>query len=183
MPIRSPRRSSPTGSTSWSPAWPLACRPLLPRPLLPRPAVASVTEPGAGSLAVEPAEVAAAPAVTIPAIPPAVGPAAAAQAAVLTVPGGSAAGDLLTPADADEQPEPAAPDEEVQPDDEHDTPRRAAGHHSRHRSSGAEEPRPWPAADGRRHAPRHAAPTSASLARRVAGLVPIRMAAASHRAA
>lgn len=145
--------------------------------------VTSATEPGADSRAVAPAEVAAAPAVAIPAIPPAVAPAAAAQAAVLTVPGSSAGGDLLTPADEDEQPKAAAPDEEAQPDDERGTPRRAAGYQSRHRLSGAEEPRPWPAADGRRRAPRHAAPTSASLARRVAALVPVRMATASHRAA
>jgi hypothetical protein len=144
--------------------------------------VISATEPGADSPAGAPAEVAAAPAVAIPAIPPAVAPAAVAEAAVLTVPGSSAAGDLLTGADADDQPEPAAPDEVAQPDDERGT-RRAAGYQSRHRLSGAEEPRPWPAADGRRHAPRHAASTSASLARRVAALVPVRMAAASHRAA
>jgi hypothetical protein len=140
------------------------------------------TEPGTDSSAVTPAEVTAGPDAAIPAIPPAVAAAAAAPAAVLTVPV-SSAGDLLTPADAEEQPEHGAPEEEVQPDDELGTPRRAAGYHSRHRLSGAEEPRPWPAADGRRHAPRHAAPTSASLARRMAALVPVRMAGASHRAA
>ena len=133
--------------------------------------------PGADIPAGTPAEVTADSVAVIPADVPA----AAASAAVLTMPGSSAAGDLLTPADADELP--AVPDQESGPDDERGTPRRAAGYQSRHRLSGSEEARPWPASDGRRHAARHAAPTSASLARRMAALVPVRMAASSHRAA
>jgi hypothetical protein len=112
-------------------------------------------------------------------------PAAAALAVATT----SAADDrLLVLSHAQELPGPdelpgrAAPEEEPGPAAEHGTSRRPGGYQSRHRLSGSEDSRPWPAPEGRRHAPRHAAPTSSSLARRMSALVPVRMVAASHRA-
>jgi hypothetical protein len=125
------------------------------------------------------------PAVTVPdttaAVPPAVMmPAVAALTAAAT---SIASEQLLLAGDADAEAELVTPGEADEPGTERGAPRRASGYQSRHRQSGAEEPRPWPAADGRRHAPRHAAPASATLARRMSALVPVRLAAASHRAA
>jgi len=87
------------------------------------------------------------------------------------------------PALPDERPLPAARGEE-EPGSaaERAIGHRPGGYQSRHRQSGPEDSRPWPGPDGRRHAPRHAAPASSTLARRMAALVPVRMAVPSHRA-
>ncbi|HEU5420197.1 MAG TPA: hypothetical protein VFV41_21070 [Streptosporangiaceae bacterium] len=164
------------------------------RTVAPRPVSELAGEPGGPPAGQElgdyplPAPVAVAPPAAVPAaaVPAAVSavtaPPPAAPAATLTLASTSAADhQLLVSGRPDEIPALAAPDEESGSDAERST-RRAGGYQSRHRMSEAEESRPWPAPDGRRHAPRHAAPASSGLARRMSALKPIRMVAPSHRA-